>query len=161
MTKKLTEMSVLTAIALIIFTVESHIPNLSPIPEMKPGLANIITVYAVYRFSPSETALIVAARIILGSVFTGNVSVMLYSMSGAVLCLAGMILIKKIIPEKYMYLSSIAGAVLHNTGQLIAAVFIMHTTAVIAYYPFLIITGCISGLFTGLCAQYIVLRVKR
>ena len=97
MTKKLTEMSVLTAIALIIFTVESHIPNLSPIPEMKPGLANIITVYAVYRFSPSETALIVAARIILGSVFTGNVSVMLYSMSGAVLCLAGMILIKKII----------------------------------------------------------------
>lgn len=159
-TKKLAEMSMLTAVALIIFIIEARIPNLAPVPGMKLGLANIITVYAVYRFRASETALIVLARIILGSVFAGNVSAMMYSLSGAVVCLAGMLLIKRIIPVKYLYLSSIAGAVFHNTGQIIAAIAIMRTTAVIAYYPFLLVSGCIAGLFTGICAQLLLKKIS-
>ncbi|WP_278245348.1 Gx transporter family protein [Ruminococcus sp. HUN007] len=59
----------LAALALIIFIVESRIPTLAPIPGMKLGLANIITVYAVYRFKPSEAAMILAVRLVLGSVF--------------------------------------------------------------------------------------------
>ena len=160
-TKKLAEMSMLAAVALIIFIVESRIPTLAPIPGMKLGLANIITVYAVYRFKPSEAAMILAVRLILGSVFAGNLSTLMYSTAGAVFCLVGMIFMRKIIPEKNLYLASAAGAVFHNTGQILAACLIMRSSAVFFYYPFLIVSGIIAGLFTGFCAMFVLKRLSR
>lgn len=160
-TKKLTELSLLTAAALIIFIIELRIPNLVNIPGVKLGLANIITVYAVYRFTAKETLMIVVTRVILGSLFGGNVSVMIYSLSGAIFCLLGMILLKKVIPLRYIWLGSIVGAILHNTGQMGAALIMMRTPAVLAYYPPLIISGCIAGTFTGLCAGYVLKRIKK
>ncbi|MBE6852074.1 MAG: Gx transporter family protein [Ruminococcus sp.] len=157
---KLTAMAMLTALALIIFFLEMRIPDLTPVPGIKLGLANIITVFAVYRFSAGETFMILITRILLGAFFAGNISALLYSIAGAVLCFGGMIAVKRIIPQKYIFMSSIVGALLHNTGQLAVAVLIMRTTAVIVYYPFLIVSACISGLFTGLCAQYVLKRVR-
>ena len=63
--RKLTTLGLLTGLALIIFIVELRLPDLTPIPGVKLGLANIITVYAVFRFKPSEAVMLVAARIIL------------------------------------------------------------------------------------------------
>ncbi len=158
--KKISRLGLLTAIALILFIVELRIPNLVPIPGVKLGLANIVTIFALYRYKPSETALILIARILLGSIFSGNMSSMIYSISGAVLCFAGMIFLCKIVPEKYMWIASILGAVLHNIGQTIAAVILMGTFSVIAYLPFLMLSGCIAGLFTGLCASFLTSRLK-
>ncbi len=155
---KLTKLALLTALALIIFIVELHFPNLIPLPGVKLGLANIITVYAVYKYSVKEVALIVASRLVLGAVFSGNVSALMYSGAGAALCLLGMLLVKKVIPYKYIWLSSIVGAVLHNTGQIIVAVLVVGSFAVVSYYPILIISGCIAGAFTGICAQLLVKR---
>lgn len=159
-TKKLCLLSLLTAIALIIFIVELRIPNLVPIPGVKLGLANIITVYAVYHLKASETAIILFVRIFLGSVFGGNLSAIAFSLCGELLCLAGMLLMRKVIDENHIWVCSIIGAVLHNIGQTAAAVAVMRTTAVIAYLPFLLVSGCIAGLFTGLCAQVLVKRIK-
>lgn len=160
-TKRIAELSLLTAIALIIFIIELRIPNIIPIQGVKLGLANIITVYAVYRFSAKEVAMLVVVRVLLGGVFSGNISALIYSFSGAVLCLVGMLLVKRIIPPEQLWLCSIIGAILHNTGQIIAAVAVTRSAAVIANYPFLIISGVISGLFTGICAQLVLKRVKR
>ncbi|MCR5652187.1 MAG: Gx transporter family protein [Ruminococcus sp.] len=159
--RRIAELGVLTAAALIIFIIESFIPYPFPIPGIKLGLANIITVYAVYRYRAYEVAAILFVRIILGSVFSGNITAMIYSLSGGVLCLAGMLLLRKVIDEYHLWLASIFGAVLHNTGQIIAAVIILQTPAIIAYYPFLIVAGCLSGAFTGLCAQIVVKRFKK
>ena len=158
--KRLTTLALLTTIALTIFVVESAIPTLVPIPGVKLGLANIITVYAAYRFSAKDVLLIAVTRVFLGSLFGGNFSVIIYSLSGALACLAGMLLLRKIIPLEYVWLCSIIGAILHNTGQMAAAIFITRTPAVLAYYPPLIISGSIAGLFTGLCAMFILKRVK-
>ncbi|WP_278245349.1 Gx transporter family protein [Ruminococcus sp. HUN007] len=68
---------------------------------------------------------------------------------------------RKIIPEKNMYLASAAGAVFHNTGQILAACLIMRSSAVFFYYPFLIVSGIIAGLFTGFCAMFVIKRLKR
>ena len=155
---KLTKLALLTALALIIFIVELHFPNLIPLPGVKLGLANIITVYAVYKYSAKEGALIVVSRLLLGAFFSVNVSALMYSSAGAALCLIGMLLVKKVIPYKYIWLSSIVGAVLHNTGQIIVAVLIVGSFAVVSYYPILIISGCIAGAFTGICAQLLVKR---
>ncbi len=158
--KKLTELSLLTSLALIIFIIELRLPNLSPVQGVKLGLANIITVYALYHFKASEVFAIVISRIILGSFFSGNFSSVVYSMSGALLCLAGMIPLRKIIPENYIWICSIIGAILHNTGQIITAIILMKTISVIAYFPILILSGCIAGAFTGICTQLAVNRIN-
>ena len=69
-TRKLTTMAVLTVVALTIFIAEAQIPV--PIPGVKLGLSNIITVYAVYALGAGEGALILFARILLGSLFSGQ-----------------------------------------------------------------------------------------
>lgn len=158
--KRLVLLSLLTAVSLILFIIELRLPDLLPVPGVKAGLANIITVFAVYRFRKSETAMIVAVRIFLGAVFSGNISSLIYSAAGTFLCLIGMFAVSRIIPHKYLWLSSIVGGVLHNTGQIIAAVTIMKTFSVLAYYPILIVSGSIAGLFTGICAMLVLKRIS-
>ncbi|MBQ9899242.1 MAG: Gx transporter family protein [Ruminococcus sp.] len=157
-TRRLTELALLTAAALIVFIIELRIPNILPIP-VKLGLANIFTVYAVYRYPAKDVSLLVFTRIALGTLFSGNFSAIIYSMAGAVLCLVGMLLIKRVIPINYLWLCSIIGALLHNTAQIAVAVLLTGTPAVLVYYPVLIAAGCIAGLFTGLCAQYMLNRL--
>lgn len=132
-----------------------------PVPGIKLGLANIITVYAVYRYSAAETACMTAVRVFLGAVFCGNMSALIYSAAGAALCLAAMLIMKKILDEKHIWLCSIIGAVFHNIGQLIAAVIVMGTLSVAAYFPILVLSGCIAGFFTGICAQTVISRLGR
>lgn len=158
-TRKLTELSMLTAMALIIFIIELRLPNLSAVPGVKLGLANIITVYALYRYKFRETAMIVFVRILMGSIFGGNISAIIYSASGAVLCLLGMSLFRKMIPAEYLWICSVLGAILHNTGQIIAAVCVTRTLIVVSYLPVLMVTGCIAGAFTGFCAQFVLKRL--
>lgn len=158
--RRLTELALLTALALIIFIVEMRIPNLAPIPGVKLGLANIITVFAVYRYKAAETAMIVVCRVVLGAFFGGSMLTLLYSLAGAMLCLAGMLLLKRVIPEKQIWICSVFGAVLHNVGQLAVAC-IIAGAGMLAYFPFLLTAGCIAGAFTGGCAQLVILRNRK
>lgn len=158
---RLTELSLLTAVALIIFVVELQIPNISPIAGVKLGLANIITVFGVYRYRAGEIALVLLARILLGSIFSSNPSAVLYSLAGGALCLLGMLLLKRIIPENHLWICSVLGAALHNIGQIFAAFFIMGMTSVFMYLPFLLVSGCAAGALTGLCAQILVKRLGK
>ena len=159
--RRLTELALLSAVALIIFVIELRIPNPFPIPGVKLGLANIVTVYAVFRYRPSETAMIVTVRLLLGAMFSGNPSALLYSTAGAITCLCGMLLLRRILPEKQIWLCSVIGAMLHNIGQITAAVIIMQSFGVVAYLPILLVTGSLAGAFTGVCAQLLLNRIKR
>ena len=160
-TRRLAELGLLTGMALILFIIELRIPNLTPIPGVKLGLANIVTVYAVFRYAPHETALLVTARLLLGAMFSGNLPALIYSAAGAALCLAGMLGVRHFIPQDWIWLASVLGAVFHNTGQICAAMLVMQTTAVIGYLPVLLFSGCVAGLFTGLTAQLLLKRLKR
>ncbi len=157
--KKLTQLAMLTGVALIIFIVELQIPNPFPIPGIKLGLANIITIYAIYNYRAGEVMMIVFTRIFLAAMFSGNMMALLYSLSGSVLCLAGMLILKRIIDEKHILIASVFGAVLHNIGQIAVAVIIMGF-GVLAYLPFLLVSGCLAGAFTGGCAQMVVHRIR-
>lgn len=159
--RRMTELALLTALSLIIFVIELQLPALAPIPGMKLGLANIITVCAVYRFSAGEVSMLLLARILLSAMFTGNVTALIYSLSGGALCLCGMLLLRHIIPVKFIPLCSVFGAVFHNIGQVAAAVAVMGTWTVIAYLPFLLVSGCIAGAFTGLCAGLVLRRLEK
>ena len=95
-------------------------------------------------------------RILLGSIFTGALVGMIYSLCGGLLCFAGMALLCRFLHRKHIWFISLIGAILHNIGQILAAMAVMQTVQVLAYLPFLLVTGCITGFFTGLAADRIV-----
>ena len=154
-TKKLVQLSLLTAIALSIFIVELQIPNPLPLPGIKLGLANIVTLYVIYRYRAKEALLVLMARIILGSVFSGNLMTIMYSLAGGICCFVMMSVLYDKIEEKYIFIVSILGACAHNIGQIIIAIFITKTLAIMMYLPWLLLSAMITGLFIGLCTQYL------
>jgi heptaprenyl diphosphate synthase len=155
-TKTLTRMALLTAIALIIFIIELRLPNLAPIPGVKLGLANIVTVYAMFRFTRRQTLMILTARILLGSIFAGNMMALLYSAAGGLLCFCVMALLKKRISVNNIWACSVIGAIAHNAGQMITAIAVTQTIETAVYFPVLVLSGCIAGAFTGVAAQLLV-----
>ena len=157
-TKKLTLLSLLTAIALTIFMVEAQIPALVPIPGIKMGLANIVTVFVVFAIGSKEAAAVLFARIFLGAVFAGNFSTILYSGAGGFCAILITILLRKILTKKQLWVAGVCGAIAHSLGQMAMAVAITGTPGLIAYLPIMIAASIVSGAFTGFCAQMLVNR---
>ena len=157
-TKKLTLLSLLTAIALTIFMVEAQIPALTPIPGIKMGLANIVTVFVVFAIGSKEAAAVLFVRIFLGAVFAGNFSTILYSAAGGGCAILVTILLKKILTKKQLWVAGALGAIAHSIGQMAMAVAITATPGLMAYLPVMIVVSIITGTFTGLCAQFLVNR---
>ena len=159
-TRKLTSLALLLSISLIIFIIEAQLPSLTPIPGVKLGLENIITVYAIFILSPLDTLIILLCRIFLGSIFSGNMSILLYSLSGGILCYLAMIISKKFLSLENIWICSIIGAIAHNIGQVLMAIFITKTTSLAFYLPVLLLSGIIAGMFTGLTSQYLIIKLN-
>lgn len=159
--KRLTRMALLTAVALAIFVVELQLPALTPIPGVKLGLANIITVYAMFALGPADTALILLARILLGSMFAGQMMALFYSLAGGALCYLVMLVLRRLFTLKQIWICSVFGAIAHNLGQITMAILLTRTPALIYYLPILLVSGIIAGCFTGLCAQFVVCKMPR
>lgn len=157
-TRKLTLMAMLTAVALIIFVVEAQIPALVPIPGIKLGLSNIVTVFAVFVLGSWEAALILAVRIFLGAVFAGNFSTILYSAGGGALAILITILLRKILKKNQLWVAGCLGAIAHSVGQMAVAIAVTGTPGLAIYLPVMIVCSILTGLFTGLCAQFLVNR---
>lgn len=160
-TKRLTRMAMLTAIALTIFMVELQLPALAPIPGVKLGLANIVTVYAMFVLGPADTICILLVRIVLGSVFSGQMMSLFYSLAGGLLCYLMMLLLRHLVTPRQIWICSILGAAAHNVGQITVAILLTGTPALLCYLPVLMISGIIAGAFTGLCAQLMVGKLPR
>ena len=160
-TRRITEIALFTAVALIIHVLEAQIPPLVPIPGIKPGLSNIITVFALYRLKKRDAVTIVALRVLLGSMFGGSLSALMYSAAGSVLSLCVMLPLSYKLPPKYMFLMSVLGAVCHNLGQILTAMLVTQTPSLIMYLPVLVLSACISGLFTGLCDTVLYDRLSK
>ena len=157
-TRKLTTLSMLTAIALTIFMVEAQIPPLTPIPGIKMGLSNIVTGFIVFAIGSKEAALVLLVRIFLGAVFAGNFSTIFYSGAGGLCAIAVTILLRKLLTRKQLWVAGVCGAIAHSIGQMAMAVTLLETPGLVAYLPIMIVASIVSGTFTGLCAQFLVNR---
>lgn len=153
-TKKLALAAVLTALALGLSTLENLFPVslLVPLPGIKLGLANIVTVFALYRLGAPFALAILVARCLLGAMFAGNVSALLFSLMGGVLAMLVMILLRRA-KRLSVYGVSIAGAAAHNIGQICAAMLVLGGTAVLGYLPVLLGVSLITGTLTGFVAS--------
>ena len=158
--KKLTTLSLLTAVALIIFIIEAQIPALVPIPGVKIGLSNIVTVFVVWVIGPKEAILVLLARIFLGAVFAGNFSTIFYSLGGGGLAILTTIGLKYVLQENQLWVAGCLGAIAHSVGQMAVAYWVTQTPSLLIYLPVMIVCSIVTGIFTGLCAQILVKRSK-
>lgn len=154
MAKKAAFLGMFTALALVLGYLESLVPVVPMIPGIKLGLANIVTILVLYRLGWKEASVISLLRVGLSSVLFGNLSVFLYSITGAFLSLVTMILLKK--TDKFSPVGvSAAGGVMHNTGQLLMAVLLIENQKILYYFPILAIAGVVSGVLIGLIGAFL------
>jgi len=154
--RKLTLNSLLISLALVLSFIERFIPLnlLVPVPGLKLGFANIVTMFALFYLDIPSAITITALRCVLASIIFGGMSSLIYSLSGAFFALIIMILLKTGYKKTFSLVGiSMGGAAAHNSGQIIAASLMMKNTAVFAYLPVLLFTGIATGLITAIISM--------
>lgn len=160
-TKRIVQSAVLISLALALSYTERFIPLqlLIPLPGVKLGLANVVTLIALYLFDGKTAFAILVIRCVLGSVFGGGITGLLFSLTGGVLAMSVMTLCKKL-PFLSVYGVSILGAAAHNIGQILAAMVLMHSVHIALYLAYLLMVALFTGFATGAaCAG--VLRILK
>lgn len=154
-TKTLVQSALLIAAALALSWLERLIPLnlLVPLPGVKLGLANIVTMLALYFLPLGQGFAILVLRCVLGSIFGGGISGLAMSLTGGVLAYWTMALARRA-PVLSVYGVSILGAAAHNVGQVLAATVMMGSVYTLWYLPFLLLTGLVMGLVTGTISSY-------
>lgn len=158
-TKKLAVCAVLAAVGLIFSYVEALIPFSPGLPGVKPGFANIVVVFALYRFGGSYALAVNVVRIALAGLLFGSPFSALYALAGGTVSLGAMILVRKAGIFSVTG-TSMAGGVFHNLAQLLVAACVVQTVQVISYLPVLIFSGVAAGIFNGIIAQLCLDRLK-
>ena len=158
-TRKIARMGLLVALSMILSYVESLIPAFVAVPGVKVGLANIVVIFALYTLGPIEALIVSLLRVILSSFLFGSVLSLLYSLSGALLSLSGMILMKKVKIFSTTVVS-VTGGVLHNVGQILVACLVLETDVLLYYLPVLILSGVITGAVIGIIASLVIKRLE-
>ena len=160
MNSRVAYFGVFTALALIFSYVESLIPINFGIPGVKLGLANLITLIALYKMSVKEAFLISIARVVLSGFIFGNLFAILYSLAGGLLSLAIMTWFKR--SNKFsIYGISMAGGVFHNVGQLMMAILVVESVTIAGYLPVLLVSGLITGLVIGVVSGETLKRIDK
>ena len=151
--------AVLISLALVLSYAERFFPlqMIVPLPGVKLGLANIVSIIALYRLGGRSAAIILAIRCILGSAFGGGITSLMFSLTGGALSIIVMCLSRRL-PFLSVYGVSILGAAAHNIGQICASMVLMHSIYIGAYLPYLLGVSLFTGFATGAAASG-VLRV--
>lgn len=160
-TKQLAQCSILIALALVLSYMERFIPlqMLIPLPGIKLGLANIVTLTALYLLGIRNAFFILILRCILGAVFGGGITGLAFSLTGGLFAVTVMALAGRMRCFS-VYGVSILGAAAHSIGQICAAVILMQTVYIVGYLPYLLLVGLMTGLATGTIAAGVLRVVK-
>jgi heptaprenyl diphosphate synthase len=162
-TKKLVLISLFISQALVLSIIESWVSIPIPVPGVKLGLANIITIIVIIFFSFKEALIVVIIRTMLASIFGGGgLIVFLFSCAGGVLSTIVMAGLYKV---KYNIFSivgiSVAGAVAHNLGQILVAAFLMKDVTVITLLPLILTFGSLMGILVGIVSTFLEDKLKK
>lgn len=158
-TKRLCVLAILVSLAMILSYLETLIPAFVAVPGVKLGLANVASIFALYTLGAPSAAAVSLIRVCLSSLLFGNVTTLIYSLSGAFLSLSVMIFLKKLSRNSVIGVSA-AGGVMHNAGQILAAMAILGTAEILGYLPVLIVSGVAFGIVIGITAGLVIARVK-
>ncbi|MBR3561296.1 MAG: Gx transporter family protein [Oscillospiraceae bacterium] len=156
-TKQLTTGAILAALALALSYVEGMFPPPVPLPGVKLGLANIVTLFALYTLGAPSALAILLVRVLLGAMFAGNASALIFSLLGGFSAMLAMVALRRW--EKLsVYGVSVGGAAAHNCGQVAAAMLTLGSAAPAAYLPPLLVAAVFSGALTGFVCSLLLRR---
>ena len=154
--KKITVLAVLTALSLLAFLIENLFPPFF-VPGARLGVANVFSLIALVAFSPVDAIIIVVCRTILGAIFQGNVSALLYSFTGGVASiLACATLVKFLYPKVSVVAISVFSAVCHNVVQVLIYWATTGTSITLSYLPYLVALAIPSGILIGVAVVIII-----
>ena len=158
-TRKIAYLGLLTALAFVFSYIEYLLPLNIGIPGAKVGLPNIVIVTVLYVLGTADAFILSVVRVLLVGLTFGNMSMMMYSMAGALLSFAVMLVATK---TKKLSVTgvSVLGGVFHNIGQILVAMFILETGSLVYYLPFLVMVGTASGVIIGIIASLVVRRIR-
>lgn len=157
---KISISALLASLALIMSYVEFLIPLPFPIPGIKLGIANLAVIIALYKLGPSYALTINLLRVLIAGFLFNGIFGAFYAASGAIFSFLAMVLLKR--TEKFSIVGvNMGGSVAHNLGQLLLASLILATPRLFYYFPILLFSGMIAGIFMGVCAYYLLQRLKK
>ncbi len=158
-TKNIAYTGLLIALAFVLSYIESLFPISSGVPGAKIGLANIVTLAAIYLLGYKRALGISLVRVLLVAITFGNFAMMMYSLAGALLSFVMMFLAKQ--SGKFSITGvSVVGGVFHNFGQILVAMVLLDSKELILYFPVLMGVGTVSGVVIGILSGMICSRVK-
>jgi len=162
-TKRITYLAMLIAAASIIHYIESLLPPILPaVPGAKLGLANIFTLAALGMGGFADAMMVSIVRCLIGSLISGSVTALVYSMTGAILSTVVMTVVFKLAAGKISMIGiSILGALFHNAGQLMAASLMLGSAFIWSYYPYMALISVPTGILTGYCAKLTVDAIEK
>ena len=157
----LTLISAYVALALLLFYVEGFLPPLIPVvPFARLGLANIVSLVALYTLGGKKAFAVLITRCVLGALFMGNVFSLVYSLTAGVASFLVMLVLKKTCGKFLgMAFISVVAAITHNLVQVGLAMLIVGNIYVLALLPYLLIMSVISGIVTSICAKFITSKI--
>lgn len=159
--KRTALLGMVTSVALVLAYLEAILPPVSTaVPGIKMGLPNLAIIFVLYRFGFKDAAVVSALRLFIVALLFGNVMTLAYSAAGAVLSLTLMGILKK--TDKFSTVGvSVTGAVMHNLGQILVAVFLFETVQLGYYMIILSVTGSIAGVLIGISAGILLRRTEK
>ena len=157
--RRIAHISIAVSVAMVLSYIEFLLPPVwSAVPGIKLGLANIIIIFALYRYGIGDSALISGLRLFLSALLFGSIMTLLYSAAGAVFSLSGMLIAKKTGLFSTIGVS-VVGGVLHNVGQILMAVILLRTAEIGYYMIVLAITGTFAGIAVGIAAASLIKHI--
>ena len=151
-------LGLMVALGLLFGYIESMFVLPVRIPGIRIGFSNIITVVTLYIMGPVNAFIVSIARVILSGVLFGNGISIIYALAGAIVSYTGMFVVYKI--NRFSAVGvSVIGGVLHNVGQIVAAMIITESVNVIYYIPVLIIVGTLAGCLVGIVSNILINRL--
>lgn len=159
-TRNVATYGMLIALAFILSYIESIIPIPVPIPGIKIGLANLVVITALFTMGTKQAFVLSMIRIVLVGFTFGNLSTMMFSFAGGMLSWLLMVAAKRW-KRFSMTGVSILGGIGHNIGQILVAMWVINSSVLLYYLPFLIISGLITGAVIGIVGALITANIKK
>jgi len=158
-TQRLTRLALLSAVSVVLGYIEGILCALMPLPPgIKLGLANTVVLYSIYTVGIGGSIMLIILKVVLTGFMSGNLAAaFLYSMGGAVLSLAAMLLVKNLSRDSVSIVGvSVVGAVFHNVGQVLVASLLLQTPGLMFYVFVLMISAVVTGTLTGISGKQVI-----
>lgn len=149
----------LVALMLVLGYVESLIPIPIGVPGVKLGLSNGVLLFALYMLNIPTAFLLMVVKVLLSGLLFGGVSAMMFAFAGGLLSMVLMAPLSRV-KNVSIITVSIVGAVMHNIGQVLMAMLILQTSALLYYMVILMLVGIAAGALTGVTANAVIRHMR-